>query len=646
MLSHSNIAYAFFALQAEIDLTPDDIYLCSASIAFSSSRPQLMLPLSQGATVVMANDEQRRDSIAFFSLVKQQRITVIDVVPSFLRSCTTNLSSLDPEARNLLLDNQLRLIQTASEPMMSDLSQTWIHEFRHSAHHIHMYGLTETSGIVSTYRIPESQDASIRVVPIGRPILNSEILLLDSTGQSVTLGEAGEMYVSGDGVALGYLHDRELTEQQFVPHPSKHGARLYKTGDWGRYLQDGNLVHLGRHDQQVKIRGFRIELGEIEAVLLQYPGIKDAAVVVRDDVLGESRLVAYIVPEESNPELVDPIHRYLNTKLPDYMVPSYFVTLERLPTAPTGKVDRAAFLAPDFKGRLTMWRAPRTPEEEIICGLFGEVLGVEQVGLDDNFFELGGHSLLATQLVSRIRATLGMELAVSTLFDAPSVGQLSTLVWKGSKRRTPLEKHTRPNHLPLSHAQQRLWFVDRLHGTSAEYNVPKPWRLLGELDVPALKKAINTIVERHESLRTHFAEVAGEPIQVIEPMLPIEVTVEEIGVLKEGAQQERVMAAMRQEWEQPFDLARGPLLRMKLLKLSNREHILLRTMHHIVRDGWSEGIFNREFSLLYDAFREGHENPLAPLAVQYADYAIWQRKCLDEQAQEEGVAYWKEQLGL
>jgi acyl carrier protein len=276
--------------------------------------------------------------------------------------------------------------------------------------------------------------------------------------------------------------------------------------------------------------------------------------------------------------------------------------------------------------------------------LFAEVLGLERVGLDDNFFELGGHSLLATRLVSRIRATLGVEVAIRTLFESASVNELGSRLREQEKGRVRLERRGRPERVPLSYAQQRLWFLDRLEGTSTEYNMPQALRLGGELNVEALEKAINTIVQRHESLRTHFEEIDGEPVQVIEEELRIAVAVEDVSGLEEEGRQERVRAALREEGRQPFDLAHGPVLRVKLLKLGEQEHILLRTMHHIVSDGWSEGLFNREITTLYEAYREGRENPLKPLSVQYADFAMWQREWLEGGALEEGLKYWKEEL--
>ena len=337
------------------------------------------------------------------------------------------------------------------------------------------------------------------------------------------------------------------------------------------------------------------------------------------------------------------LRQYVQEKLPEYMVPSAVMVLGAFPLSPNGKLDRRALPSPEYIA-VEEYRAPRNPHEEILCALFAEVLAIDRVGLDDSFFELGGHSLMAVRLVSRIRVTLDVEITIRLLFEFPSVGQLILRLWETGARRPPLGTQERPAVLPLSHAQQRLWFIDRLQGASTEYNVPGALQLRGYLDLEALNQTVNAIVERHESLRTHFVEADGVPMQVIAPELRIGIPIVDLSGLEEDEQQSRVKEAMRQEGEVPFDLSAGPVLRIRLLKLHEREHVLLRTMHHIVSDGWSQGVFNREFMVLYEAFRQRRESPLKPLAVQYADFALWQRRSLGGGALEEGVSYWKTQL--
>ncbi len=507
------------------------------------------------------------------------------------------------------------------------------------------YGPTETTVGVLMYRLGECPAArEVHMVPLGRPMANIRAYVLDGDLEAVPVGVRGELYVAGAGLARGYLNRPGLTAERFVADPyGEAGTRMYRTGDLARWRADGNLEYLGRTDDQVKIRGYRIELGEIEAALRKNERVQDAVVVAREDEPGEKRLVGYVVAAVG--ERVDPgiLRSELGQELPEYMVPAAVVVMEKLPLTAHGKLDRKALPEPEWISG-SGYRAPRTPEEEILCGLFAEVLGVERVGIEDNFFELGGHSLMATRLVSRIRTTLGVELAIRVLFEAPTVDKLSGRLREGGRKRPGLEGRARPERLRLSYAQQRLWFLDQLEGTSTEYNMPQALRLKGELDRGALEKTINAIVERHESLRTHFAMVEGEPVQVIERELRIAVPLEDLSGKGEEEREERVKAAMREEASKPFDLSRGPVVRMSLLKLGEQEHVLLRTMHHIVSDGWSQGVFNREFMVLYEAFREGRESPLKELGVQYADFAMWQREWLEGGALDEGLKYWKEKL--
>ena len=507
------------------------------------------------------------------------------------------------------------------------------------------YGPTEATVDAIGFSVVAGADGNLQI-PIGTPLPNYRVYVLDRSLQPVPVGVSGELYIAGAGLARGYLNRPALSAERFVADPfGPPGTRIYRTGDLARWRAEGVLDFLGRADQQLKLRGFRIEPGEIEAVLARHPSVAQAAVIAREDPRGDKRLVGYVVAQSG--QSADPalLRSHVGQSLPEYMVPEAIVVLDALPLTPNGKLDRKALPTPEFWASASAaWRAPRTAQEEILCALFAETLGVPRVGIDDNFFELGGHSLLATRLVSRVRATLELELPIRVLFEAPSVAELATRLREGQGARARLVRQPRPERLPLSYAQQRLWFIDQFEGTSTEYNMPEALRLQGELDQEALERTINTIVERHESLRTHFVEVDGEPVQTIVPSLRIAVPVEDLSALDEASQQQAVAAAMRREWEQPFDLARGPVLRIKLLKLGEHDHILLRTFHHIVSDGWSVGVFNREFGTLYEAFQEGHQNPLEPLPVQYADFALWQRSWLDKQALDHGLEYWKEQL--
>ena len=508
---------------------------------------------------------------------------------------------------------------------------------------INGYGPTENTTFTSCYAVPLESDLGSRV-PIGAPISNTRVYILDGALEPVPVGVLGELYAAGTGLARGYLYRPGLTAERFVadPYGPVPSTRMYRTGDLARWWPGGTLEFVGRADHQIKVRGFRIEPGEIEAALMAQAVVAQAAVLARDDGPGGKQLIAYVVPAKGAVPDTATLRRALGEQLPAYMIPSAFIVLDSLPLTLNGKLDRQALPAPERQGESS--RAPRTPEEELLCRLFAEVLGLERVGIDDNFFALGGHSLLATRLVSRVRVSLEVELAIRTLFEAPTVAELVPQLREDTEVRPPLIRRQRPDHLPLSYAQQRLWFLDQLGGTSTEYNMPQTLRLRGALDRTVLERTLSTIVERHESLRTHFAVVDGEPVQVIEPERRLVVLVEDLQGLDDAAQQAAVTTALHREWAEPFDLSRGPLLRVTLLQLREREHIFLCTFHHIVSDGWSLGVFQQEFEQLYRAFREGQESPLTPLAVQYADFALWQRRWQDDNALGQGLAYWQTQL--
>jgi len=652
MLTQANLSHYVLALQAELGITPEDRYLHMASIAFSSSRRQLMLPLSQGATVVIATAEQRKDPLALLEMMKRRGVTVMDAVPSFWRSCTNELASLETEARRGLLDNQLRLILSASEPLLSDLPRTWTHEFKHPAHHVHMFGQTETSGIVALHRISVRPDDQVKVVPIGRPIADTQIYLLDSDLNPVPTGEPGEMYISGAGVGRGYLNRPELTAEKFITNPfvDEPGARLYKTGDWARRLSDGNIEYLSRQDYQVKIRGFRVELGEIEALLTSHPAIRESAVIAREDVPGQKRLVAYIVPKRSSAP-VSEISLLLKQRLPDYMMPSAFVQLEALPLTPNGKVDRRALPAPD-EARPDLeeaFVAPRNPVEEVAAGILAEVLKLDRVGVNDNFFDLGGHSLLATQVISRLRRAFQVELPLRIFFETPTVAGLAKGIeeFRGvdsGLQLPPILPASREHDLPLSFSQESQWFLDQLNPNSYLYHINKAFRLRGSLNLRALEQTFDTIIARHEALRTTFVAVDGRPVQVINEPRAIDIPVIDLSDWPEAGRESEAQRRLDAEAKRPFDLARGPLVRATLLRLGEEEHLLLLSLHHIISDGWSNGLLLQEMITLYAGFAAGQASPLPELPIQYADYAVWQREWLQGKMLGQLFAYWKRKL--
>ncbi len=452
-------------------------------------------------------------------------------------------------------------------------------------------------------------------------------------------------------MARGYLGHPALTAEKFVPDPfaSEPGGRLYRTGDLVRQREDGKIEFLGRRDHQVKIRGFRVEPGEIESVLGQHPAVSEALVMVREDVPGDKRLVGYVVLEPASAASVVDLKTYLEGRLPDHMVPGALMLLERLPLNANGKVDRHALPAPQGRPELEEgYQEPRGPVEEGVCGVWRDVLALEKVGVHDDFFDLGGHSLTATQVVSRLRQVFRVELSVRALFESPTVAGLAERVEQarrpgGVEPAPPIRPVSRDGELPLSFAQQRLWFLDQMR-TGSAYHVPLALRLEGPLDRGALQASLNEIVRRHESLRTSFPAHRGRPLQVIAKELDLPLPEVDLGVLGASEREAATHRLVTEEAHRAMDLERGPVVRARLWKLAAEDHVLLLNLHHVVADGWSLAVLNRELTALYRAFTRGEASPLRELPVQYADFSAWQRQWLVGEALERQVSYWKGRL--
>jgi len=525
-----------------------------------------------------------------------------------------------------------------------------------------LYGPTEDT----TYSTWEEVARGAEVT-LGRPLPNTRGYVLDGRGELAPVGIPGEFYLGGAGLARGYWNRPALTAERFTPDPfcEEPGARLYRTGDVVKYLADGRLEYLGRIDYQVKLRGFRIELGEVEALLSGHPRVREAAAAVTGEE-AQRRLVAYVVREPAEgAEGVSPgpeagggatwegeLRRHLEGHLPRHMVPSLFVELDALPLTPNGKLDRKALPAPDASrpGLEATFVAPRTQTEEVLAGIFAGVLGVERVGVEDNFFELGGHSLLATQVISRVRAAFEVELPLRSMFEAHTVCGLAQSIERTVAQQRakvtppPITRAERGGALPLSFAQQRLWFLNQLEPGSAAYTIPAALRLKGRLETETLRRAFDEVARRHESLRTSFVVVGGQPVQLIAEAWRVELPVTDLSHLAEGEREAEVARQVGEAMQGAFDLQRGPLLRLRLLRLAEDEHVLLLMMHHIVSDGWSVGVLVREVTTLYKAFSEGAPSPLPEPGLQYADYAAWQREWLRGEVLEGQLSYWREQL--
>ncbi|MEU1711143.1 amino acid adenylation domain-containing protein [Streptomyces sp. NPDC005706] len=505
-----------------------------------------------------------------------------------------------------------------------------------------IYGPTEATVYATAWYSDREADPGTQAPPIGRPISNTRAYVLDSRLQLVPVGVTGELYLAGDGLARGYLRRPGLTAERFVADPfGCAGGRMYRTGDVVRWRADGMIEYLGRADEQVKVRGFRIELGEIEAVLTRHPQVRHAAVIAREDREGVKQLVAYVVADGAADAAE--LRRHLGAELPEYMVPSAVITLDRLPLTPNGKLDQKALPTPVYTSAAAS-RAPRTPHEEELCALFAEVLGVETVGVDDSFFDLGGHSLLATRLVSRIRTVLGTELPIKAVFEAPTVCLLAERFGDSERRRTPLVPVERPGIVPLSFAQRRLWFLHKLHGPTATYNLPVALRLTGPVDIEALRAALLDVLDRHESLRTVFPEFDGEPFQLVMDAEDAELSWE-----RRPVTEAELPAALEEAARYGFELAAEIPLRACYFDIGPDDGVLLLLLHHIGGDGWSVSPLVRDVLSAYTARARGEAPSWASLPVQYVDYTLWQRDLLgDEHAPgsiyNSQVGYWRRQL--
>ena len=634
-ISHRSLANLVTWHQQTFSLSPQDRTTLIAGPAFDASVFEIWPSLTAGTSLYIPDEAVRMSPGQLINWYAEKGVTV-----SFLPT---------PLAVAFLGQNRpaglaLRVLQTGGEALQ--LSSLEVLPFQL----INLYGPTENT--VATTAATVLPDQSGHSPPIGHPISNTQVYILDARLKPVPIGVVGELYIGGDGLARGYLNRPKLTAERFILNPlaGTPGERLYKTGDLVRYLADGNIEYIGRSDDQVKIRGFRIELGEIEATLSQHPQVKDSLVMVREEETGDKRLVAYVVSKQAAEDVTASIRDYLKQTLPEYMVPSAFVVLDAFPLTPNGKVDKQALSA--LKLTLTtqtVYVPPRTPVEEELVTIWCELLQQDRVGIHDNFFHLGGHSLLATQVMSRIQSVFQVGLPLRSLFENPTIAEMSLVISSAqTDRSSAVEQHIIPvkdrNSAELSFAQQRLWFLYSLDPDSPFYNISAAWRLKGMLDAEVLKRALNIIIQRHEALRTTFSMQQGEPVQLIAPSLTLPLPVIDLCDLTDAEREAEVQRLVTKEARQSFDPEKGPLLCVKLLHLKKQEYVFLLIIHHIISDGWSMGVLMRELMALYNALVEGQPDPLPALPIQYADFAVWQRDWLQGEVLDKQQQYWKERL--
>ncbi|ARU60228.1 hypothetical protein CBW65_03505 [Tumebacillus avium] len=644
-VEHRNLLNYLYAIEEVAQLGDGASYGNVSTLSADVGHTAIFPALCRGGTLHIIAQERLTDPDLMAEYFEQHPVDCLKIVP-------THLAALMASQPLKVLPLQGAVV--GGETLRWDLIER-VEEYRDDVWLINHYGPTEVTIAGVVYKV--EKDPAMRktvTVPLGRPLGNVQVYVLDQHLQPVPYGVAGEVYFGGAGITRGYIKRPDLTAERYLKDPFKNDpeARFYRTGDLAKRHPDGRLEFLTRADTQVKIRGYRVELGEVETVIGQHELVKENVVVAREDVPGDRRLVAYIVKNEGVAGGTNEVRSYLKEILPDYMIPAVFVYLDAIPLTANGKIDRR--ILPDPDAELMEQNEYITPSNDVeakIAGIWAEVLHTEQVSVADNFFDLGGHSLMVTQVVSRVNKEFGIKIPLRTLFEAPTVIELAERVealcaveTSPAKSEAPITPVSRDGKLPLSFSQQRLWVLEQLIPGLTAYNIPYAVRLTGVLHHAQFETALHEMIKRHESFRTTFSDANGEPEQVIGEAVPTPLAVVDLTHLSGAAQAEEVTRLVQAENTTAFDLRNGPLIRYQLLKLGEQEHVLLLTLHHIISDGWSRGILTQELTQLYAALVSGKAPALPHLPLQYADFAAWQRKFLQEELGPQ-LDYWKNLLG-
>ncbi|MEO7021088.1 MAG: amino acid adenylation domain-containing protein [Ktedonobacteraceae bacterium] len=658
LIYHRNVVNHSTAIARHYGIGPTDRILQFNSLCFDIAVEEIFPTWLNGATLVLQPVELLATFDLFQTWLQEHRITVANLPTAYWHLWTRGLMHhFRP------LPERLRLVIVGGEEAQPELWRQWQTLVGNAVVLLNAYGPTEATvtAILEDVQLATSdthgQVLAYEKVPIGRPLTNMRGYILDTTLQPVPVGVRGELYLAGEGVARGYLGLAALTAECFLPDPftEQAGSRMYRTGDRAYYRADGQMVYAGRLDQQMKLRGFRIEPGEIEQVLREQPTIQEAVVLLREDVPGNPQIVAYVQVDAAF--TLSSIQIAIKRLLPIYMLPTAIINVETFPLTSNGKIDRKRLPPPAYfqqaeHGEHPISDSPQGSVEETLAGIWQTVLGIPSVERTENFFEIGGHSLLAMQVLAAVREEFQNLLTIREFFAAPTLMGLAGLIearlllgQPGTESTLPaLVPVARTGDFPLSFAQQRLWFLDQLEGSSATYNIPVALQLTGPLNLPVFQQSLRELVRRHEVLRTTFMKVQQMPVQCIHLLPLVALQVIEIPALDFLQEQAAILQEVQAEVQRSFDLTTGPLLRLRLLRLNQQKHILIFTMHHIISDGWSIGIMARELSSLYNAFLAGHSSPLPELSIQYADFAVWQRAYLQGPRLDAHLAYWKQQL--
>ena len=641
MVSHRALVNHSFAVAAAYRLSSEDRVLQFASPSFDVAAEEIFPSLLNGATVYISSPQGVLAPDELLRYVAEHRLSVLNLPASYW-------SELIDYSASLPLD--LRLLVLGSEPVLTTQLIRWREVAGDRVVLLNAYGTTETTITSTIYEPPVNPETANAVsLSIGRPVANTEVYVLD---EHLNAQPVGELYIGGDGLARGYLNDAALTAEKFVPnlYSQVSGARMYRSGDRGRYLAGGELEFLGRRDEQVKVRGYRIELREVELAIEQHVAVRRALACKQQLESGEQRLLAYFVRAEEAALSTGELRRFLTQRLPEYAIPSGLIEIETLPLTASGKVDRRALAAravPVIEAAAEHV-APRTIVEELVTNIWTEVLDLQHAGVDDSFIELGGHSLLAARIVSRVRHAFGVELSLVALFTFPTIRGMAQTITRALRNEPaatfPIKSIDRTGPVPLSASQQRLWFLDQLQPGSSSYNISGALRLRGKLNIPALERSLNEIVRRHEALRTTFATVDGNPVQIVNAAHMLALPTVDLGGLSAAETAERVNQLLSDQAQAAFNLHEGPLIRLLLIREAEESHVVSLTMHHIISDAWSLANYTRELTTIYAAYNSGLESPLPELSIQYGDYSLWQEQHLRSESLSRQRAYWNDRL--